>query len=460
MNESAELARRVASQLGGDLDRILGLLPSPDAPQDASTPTSEAPATPEEAPLELCQIAGAGAGQRVLLTPGTYDIGPLTSPAGMPGSSDPRMVPFRLQVDEDLSVTLLTLDKPVSVDGRRLKEGLRMRGGVIDAEAARFSISSPAELGKAATPTTEQINAALPSAKIPVSEIRGASIDQKARRRNKRNKGAADYPELTRAVLSSRARTIRRERMLNPNACELLVRAKAGRQYMWNIDPSDPQFATATLAYGEKTWTPPYDRPDKIRDEAAYAVHQYLETPSVPLTTNLTDGGLAIIGPREMTLSVARHLAICTAILTSPQHLELAIVAGMDASADWAWCERLPHALPSEGQALPLLIIDGIDQIGANELRSLLSGDSPVGAVVIEQNLVSFPQSVALSWKCARTAPPPSWTSAGESLSTTGNTGGHDGQTCRGCRPLYRKRRIPSEQGRWDQRCNPTRHSP
>ena len=225
MNESAELARQVASQLGGDLDRILGLLPSPDAPQDASTPTSEAPATPEEAPLELCQIAGAGAGQRVLLTPGTYDIGPLTSPAGMPGSSDPRMVPFRLQVDEDLSVTLLTLDKPVSVDGRRLKEGLRMRGGVIDAEAARFSISSPAELGKAATPTTEQINAALPSAKIPVSEIRGASIDQKARRRNKRNKGAADYPELTRAVLSSRARTIRRERMLNPNACELLVRA-------------------------------------------------------------------------------------------------------------------------------------------------------------------------------------------------------------------------------------------
>jgi hypothetical protein len=391
MNESAELARQVASQLGGDLDRILGSLPSPDAPQGTSAPTKEAPEAPEEAPLELCQIAGAGAGQRVLLTPGTYDIGPLTSPTGMPGSADPRMVPFRLQVDENLSVALLTLDKPVSVDGRRLKEGLRMRGGVIDAEAARFSISSPAEMGKSPTPTTAQINAALPSVKISVSELPGASVDHKTRRRNKRNKNAADYPELTKAVLTSRARTIQRERMLNPAACELFVRAKAGRQYMWNIHPSDPQFAIATLAYGEKTWTPPYDRPDKIRDEAAYAVHQYLETPSVPITTNLTDGGLAIIGPREMTLSVARHLAICTAILTSPQHLELAIMAGVDVSNDWAWCQRLPHARPGEGRALPLLMIDGIAQIGANELRSLLSGDDPVGAVVIEPELGDLP---------------------------------------------------------------------
>jgi DNA segregation ATPase FtsK/SpoIIIE-like protein len=301
------------------------------------------------------------------------------------------MIPFRLQVDSDLSVTLLTLDRPVSVDGRRLKAGLRMKGGVIDADAARFSISQPVSVGDTKTPTTEQINAALPPVEILVSELPGVSVDKKTRRRNKRNADAADYPELTNAVLTSRARTIRRKRMLNPDACELLARAKAGRQHMWNINPGDPQFGLVTLAYGEKGWTPPFDRPDKVRDEAAYAVHQYLETPSIPITVNITKGGLGIIGPRPRVLSVARHIAICTAILTSPKHLELAIMAGMNVSEDWAWSQRLPHARPSEGQALPLLVIDGVQQIGANELRSLLAGEDPLGAIVIEPELGELP---------------------------------------------------------------------
>lgn len=393
MTESADLARLVASQLGGDLDRILGSLPSSEQPTEPEVSTKNTASTSGRQvhePLELCQIAGLGAGQRVVLTPGTYDIGPRTSPPGMPGCTDVRMVPFRLHVGPDNAVTLTTLTHPVSVDGRQISDGLRMRGGYIDAFAARFSLGPPASVSQP-VPSAAQIASVLPPKKIPVSEIRGVSIEHKSRRRNKRNRDAEDFPELTKAVLESRARDIRRQRMISPDACELLRRAKTGRSHIWKTGRSDSEFGVATLAYGETPWTPPYDRPDKIRDEAAYAVHQFLELPSVPVTLDLKSNGLGIVGPRDSALAVARHIAISLCISSGPSDLMIAVMAGAETSQDWAWIGNLPHAQSEAADAMPVLLIDGLAQIGAGELRSLLAEKTNLGAVVIESELGDLP---------------------------------------------------------------------
>lgn len=394
MTESAELARLVASQLGGDLDRILGSLPGSDAPDetpDAASPDEREIAQEAHEVLELCQIAGIGSGQRVLLKPGTYDIGPFTSPPGMPGSSDHRMTPFRLQVSPDNSLVMKTLGRPVSVDGRQIDDGLRMRGGFIDAGAARFSLAPPRKPGSNPAPSSDQIVQALPPKKIPVAEIRGASIEHKSRKRNKRDKDPHDFPELTRAVLESRARSVRKQRMLNPDACELISRARAGKPHVWNIDRSDSQFGVATVAYGDTPWTPPYDRPDKVRDDAAYAVHEFLELPSVPISLDLQRHGLGIIGPRAAVLAAARHMIVSMAILTSAADLELAVMAGHDHAGEWAWTGHLPHTRPQESQAMPLLLIDGLHQIGANELRALLAESNNLAAIVLEPELGDLP---------------------------------------------------------------------
>ncbi len=403
MTESADLARQVASQLGGDLNQILGSLATPDAalepdaapgsPQgDQQSPKRASKTTVE--PLELCQIAGRGAGQRVLLTPGTYDIGPTTSPPGMPGNADPQMVSFRLTVGPSNDVVLTTITHPVAVDGRQIADGLRLKGGHIDAYSARFVLGPPNPNPRPA-PTSAQINAALPTQKIPVSEIKGASIEHKTKRRskNKRNRTPEEFPELTRAVLQARARKIRRIRMLNPDMAELLNRVRLGRSHIWNIDKSDQQFGHTTVAYGEIPWTPPYDRPDKIRDEAAYAVNQFLELPTVPITLDMQRNALGIVGPRDTALAVARHIGIGFCITTSPRDIELAIMADSTTAQDWQWAELLPHAQPgnSDSSAMPLLMIDGLAQVGANELRAMLAETTNLGAIVIESELGDLP---------------------------------------------------------------------
>lgn len=179
--------------------------------------------------------------------------------------------------------------------------------------------------------------------------------------------------------------------MLNPSINELLVRAKAGRPQIWTVTPQDKQFAVATLAYGEMPWTPPYDRPDKITDQAAYAVSQFLETPSMPITTDLRVGGLAIVGDRAAALAAVRHIVLSHSILTGPTDLELVVMAGSQNEADWNWATRLPHARLGQGRALPLIVIDGLSQIGANELRAIIAREEPVGTVVIERELGELP---------------------------------------------------------------------
>ena len=351
MTDSAELARQVAGQLGGDLERILGSLPDSSASVAQEPSPSRRKEDNASRPLELRQIAGRGAGRSAVLTPGVYDVGPKTSPVGLPGHGETMMTPFRLRVEKDLSVTLIVLDRPVSVDGRRVADGLRMRGGVINAISARFEIGEP--VGETQPPpTSSQIIEALPSLQIPIQKIPGVSVDGKSRRwSNKRGTTPADFPELAKAVLTSRARTIRRARMLNPSINELLVRAKAGRPQIWTVTPQDKQFAVATLAYGEMPWTPPYDRPDKITDQAAYAVSQFLETPSMPITTDLRVGGLAIVGDRAAALAAVRHIVLSHSILTGPTDLELVVMAGSQNEADWNWATRLPHARLGQGRA-------------------------------------------------------------------------------------------------------------
>lgn len=135
-----------------------------------------------------------------------------------------------------------------------------------------------------------------------------------------------------------RDETLRRRAEHPDPAATVALATTAGH----TLDARRAGHATGMVSVGTGTldWEPGVDE----MDGAAYAdlARAHARLRGVPVAVDL-HRPLALVGPRDATLAVARHVVSSLAVTHGPAHLELALVAGVDRLADWSWATHLPH---------------------------------------------------------------------------------------------------------------------
>lgn len=383
MSESAALAKALAAQLGDDLDRILG-----------SEPSGAPRITMAEAPplgLELRQVAGLNAGFTQSLPVGEHHFGPGTGN----NAGDSRTKPFTLTVDKS-NIAWITTSVNVRLDGRVVKTRTAVDRGVIDAGSARFVVSQsrpPARrrsgnggrvIAKTAEqPRIERIRIA-DFAPSPVPPERKKRFGLRATDRN----DAAAGSELIDRILEIRNRAVQYERGRFPDSGQMMQMVMAGSDHMGHVEPGDDGFANVPIAYGDLTWQPPIDRPDRIPGALVTEVQQHSILPSVPLFADLEHGHLGIVGDRDACLAVARQIAVTLRVLSPVDAITFSVLRAEGAKADWQWLDELPR---SDAFGMPVTFFDGMRQVTEHEMRQSLLEEGTGGAIIIDEQLHDIP---------------------------------------------------------------------
>ncbi len=376
MNESTALARRIALQLGDDLDRIL----------DEQTASDIVLDTRHETGVELRQIAGLTSGAAMRLSDGSYQFG--QAEAGERGLNEgtPKEVGFVLTVDGERGWLEPGAGR-VTLDGAQITERTEIGDKVIEAGSARFELRVPRR------PSRRRIVAADEPVETPI-EV--PAPGETSTRNRSTLLGAilgasSDGPDdvIRGLVEENRAQSLRRRRAAHPHPEEIMNRARNARNDAWSRNRTHPLFATVAVAYGEQAWRPQFDRPDRVSTRAAEGFHDLLVAPSVPITASLTHGPLGIIGSRPSALAVARHVVTALCTLSPPDALSLAVLADEVRAGDWAWSDRLPHNRDDD-DAMPILVVDGLHHAANQDLLETIRTRG-VGAILIGDDIDQLP---------------------------------------------------------------------
>ncbi|HZA03273.1 MAG TPA: type VII secretion protein EccCa [Propionibacteriaceae bacterium] len=164
-----------------------------------------------------------------------------------------------------------------------------------------------------------------------------------------------DFLEKLRARMRARAREVRTAAgLLDPDPAALLELVRDPAR-LWERRRAHADFLRVRLGSGtrkmfdlrvpeEENPVQPYD--PIMANEAEAVVTHYGAVPGMPVTVNLDGAGqVAVIGPRERVLAVARSLIIQTACLHAPDDVRLAAAFPDAATGDWQGFDRLPHAV-------------------------------------------------------------------------------------------------------------------
>ncbi len=385
MSESAALAKALAAQLGTDLDRILGS-------ESTEAPVFEMAEAPPVG-LELRQVAGLNAGYTQSLPPGKHHFGTdSNSDAG-----DARTKAFTLTVTDDLDV-FMTTDVNVRIDGIVTKTKTRITRQVIDAGSARFVVAQskpPARrrggngarvaTTKPATPTVQRIR---------ISEFLEEEAPTPSAKRRRFGKRGADRATdqtqrpLIDRILSVRADWVQHERNRFPDPGLLKQMAMATEDHRGYLEPGDDDFAVVPVAYGDLTWQPPIDRPDRIPAQYVAEVQQHSILPSVPLFADLKNGHLGIVGNREACLAVARQIALTLRVLSPVDAITFSLLRSEGAVNDWAWLDQLSAGT---GMGMPIMFFDGMRQVSEHGMRQSLIEPDTGGGIIIDDQLHDIP---------------------------------------------------------------------
>ncbi len=347
--------------------RLLLFEPGIDAlsPPSASSPWSSSPEDQPRLPpvrparLELRQIAGLTAGATFPIHRERLRMG-----------TDRSTVGFELVTDRDGSTTLVPGCTPVRVDGRTVTAPTAIEDRSIDAGNARFVV---ARVSDATTPRRTRIR--FGDETVVVDDDDGALLAQ---------------------IRSARRVVETERRRSHPDPTDLIRAAERGGSLRWSRRHDDRSFATVSVALADLTWTPRFDRPDRISARMAKAIAPLRRLDAVPLTADLRVGPLAIIGSRPARLAIARHLAVALATLSPAEDLELAVLADREHAADWHWADLLPHATAGADHAMPVLIVDGAEQIDRS-LGEALSEPGGIGTVILADDAATLPMACAMT---------------------------------------------------------------
>lgn len=387
MNESAAMARRIADQLGDDLDRIL-------------TPATESPVVMDARPdigIELRQIAGLTAGGAMRLSNGTYQFGQTDSTRGGLDAGRPSEVGFTLTIEGDEAV-VSSGTKGVTLNGRPISEPTPVGDAVIEVGSARFVLAvprRPVRRRQLDAETETVVPVERPIAIPDLTELQRSSETKPrpsirtAFRTQPPSDPVSDY--LTTLVLDQRDQVLARKRLVHPHPEEIMHRARNVRSVGWTRRATHPHFAQVAIALGDLPWKPSFDRPDRVPAKAAEAFKHLLRAPSVPVAADLQRGPLGIVGNRASALAVARSVMVALATLSRPEDLTIAVLADDRQADEWTWADRLPHNQQRFDEAFPVLVVDGLHHLTNPALDVVLSGTGEFGCVLIGDNVEELP---------------------------------------------------------------------
>ena len=355
--------------------------------------------------LELRQVAGLSAGGSISLPPGIYDFHPALGEYGgrIP---DPTMKPFRIHISAENVATVGAPGPGIRLDGQPVSQMVPVGRKVIDAGSSRFVVAPARSNNRRRRTSSSAANEAAavvverPVEKIVVGnyledlpETGERRSGKKGRRFGTKKAEAVGGPDLLLTkMLEVRSAAVEQRRALHPDADELIARAKSGEGHVGKVEPGSKNFGVMSIAYGDLDWKAPFDRPDRIPGSVMAKLEPLMMLPSVPLLADLSAGPFGIVGERQACLSVVRHIMVALRVLSPPTAFEPAVLAKAGTGfEDWAWVDQFPRGQRNVTPALPLLIIDGVAQLGAHNLRPTLTEPGHVGALIIDDQLSELP---------------------------------------------------------------------
>ncbi|MBI2705947.1 MAG: FHA domain-containing protein [Actinobacteria bacterium] len=139
-----------------------------------------------------------------------------------------------------------------------------------------------------------------------------------------------------------------------PDPAMVVRRSREMSPSLWERRPTHPDFANLRLGVGSTRWPSIVaETHPEPRDEVRALIAKASALDDVPLTVDLRDGWLGIVGPREPALAVARWLACQMAALHGPADVPMAIVGDAESVENWTWFDWLPHSShPTAGALL------------------------------------------------------------------------------------------------------------
>ncbi len=396
-------------------------------------------AVPPTQGLEFRQIAGLMAGEVMDLTPGTYEF----------GSEETGTIGFSFNVSADGSIIVVPGTKGIHLDTERIWDPTPLDGRTINAGSARFQVGrrrpeqrdrreiisgvapqiheaivavrlpsdtqtsavgaiappvNPSQLaplthaepttfggflGRNRRPSITDLSPAPPPAPLaptPAAPIPSALVP----RMTVANAGLTQH-HLSERLLRARTALATQRRDQHPNPEDIARRARTGSALCWNRRSDHWHFGQVTIATADVPWQPRLDNPEDLSETDRAMVQRLSTLPSVPITADLRVGPLGIVGSRQATLACARHIMTSMATLSSSDYLTITVLADAERRNSWDWAHRLPHTGGASESAMPLLVVDGIEQLNDNGFGMALTDPGGVGAVLLANDARSLP---------------------------------------------------------------------
>lgn len=134
---------------------------------------------------------------------------------------------------------------------------------------------------------------------------------------------------------------------INPCASEWIQRVSQVSAQVWERSAADPDFlcirvGIASIPASFKIVPPPNSGPMDVLIDTAMAISRDYMTVEAPLTVNLQNASLAVVGQALDRDNLLRSLVLQLTSAHSPEDVRLAILSD-DEEQDWLWLRWLPH---------------------------------------------------------------------------------------------------------------------
>ncbi|WP_406172595.1 FtsK/SpoIIIE domain-containing protein [Streptomyces sp. NBC_00996] len=160
-------------------------------------------------------------------------------------------------------------------------------------------------------------------------------------------------------------------RLAIPDPAAALAFGTGPRTRLWERRRTDADHLLLRVGTGRLPSEVVLDDPEQ--DEHRRKVTWYIE--DAPVALPLKDlGVIGIAGPGDSAQALGRWAVAQTAVLHSPMDVQFCVLTENDANTRWDWVRWLPHARPSGGQDVNILIGMDSETVGARvgELTQLL----------------------------------------------------------------------------------------
>jgi DNA segregation ATPase FtsK/SpoIIIE, S-DNA-T family len=223
----------------------------------------------------------------------------------------------------------------------------------------------------------------------PVMVIGSYLTDRRSGRRSYRQRRAEYLQGKTALEAEARAALHAEEaarRVECPDPATVLLTAVGPRSRLWERRREDPDYLLVRLGTGDLPSQVVLDDPS--REEHRRAVTW--TALDVPVTVGLRESGvLGIAGPAQMARALACWVLAQTAVLHSPNDLQVYLLTDPSARRSWEWVRWLPHARPPDAQYASALVGTDADTL-ARRVAELVAIVSARRKALRESSSVAF----------------------------------------------------------------------